>query len=102
MQAGCCRGADYCGGGFDKTQNNAAPVAVFISKIELLKDGPILQPPQPIATAPFDRDLELSVIEKGQVYSLVFACRRTESGWIKGGTKKPVLVDPTHWREWSQ
>jgi hypothetical protein len=56
---------------------------------------------QPIATAPFDRDLQLSVIENGEVYSLVFACRRTQSGWLDAATKKSVFVDPTHWREWS-
>ncbi len=56
----------------------------------------------PIATAPFDRDLQLSVIEKGEVYQLVFPCRRTESSWIQASTGKPVLVDPTHWREWPQ
>ena len=55
---------------------------------------------QPIATAPFDRELELSVIENGEVYALVFSCRRTEFGWVDGSTKKPVLVEPTHWREW--
>jgi hypothetical protein len=56
---------------------------------------------RPIATAPFDRDLQLSVIEDGEVYSLVFSCHRTTSGWVDVSTKKPVTVDPTHWREWS-
>jgi len=54
----------------------------------------------PISKAPFDRELHLSVIEKGEVYSLVFPCRRTASGWVHAATGKPVLVDPTHWRDW--
>jgi hypothetical protein len=56
---------------------------------------------QPISTAPFDRDLQLSVIENGKVYALVFACRRTQAGWIDARTGKSVFVDPTHWRVWS-
>ena len=36
---------------------------------------------QPISTAPFDRDLQLSVIEKEEVYALIFPCRRT-SNWV--------------------
>jgi hypothetical protein len=55
----------------------------------------------PISTAPFDRDLQLSVIEGGEVYPLVFPCRRTESGWVNAATRKLVFVNPTHWREWS-
>jgi hypothetical protein len=55
----------------------------------------------PISTAPFDRDLQLSVIEKGEMYSLAFPCRRTQSGWVHASTGKPVFVDPTHWHEWS-
>ncbi len=54
----------------------------------------------PISTAPFDRDLHLSVIENGEIYSLAFPCRRTASAWVHAATGKPVLVDPTHWRDW--
>ena len=56
----------------------------------------------PISTAPFDRDLQLSVHEGGEVYSLVFPCRRTEGGWVHGLTGKLVFADPTHWREWPE
>jgi hypothetical protein len=55
----------------------------------------------PIVTAPFDRDLQLAVIEKGEVHSLVFSCQRTDDGWTNAATAQPVFVDPTHWREWS-
>jgi hypothetical protein len=54
-----------------------------------------------IATAPPDRDLELSVIETGEVHALVFPCRRAAKGWINASTKSSVVVDPTHWRPWS-
>jgi hypothetical protein len=56
---------------------------------------------RPISTAPFDRDLELSVIENGEVYALVFPCRRTKNKWLNASTSKAVDVDPTHWRDWS-
>jgi hypothetical protein len=53
-----------------------------------------------IATAPFGRDLELSVIELGQVHALIFACQRRADGWIDAETGRRIAVDPTHWRLW--
>jgi hypothetical protein len=55
---------------------------------------------QSIATAPFDRDLEIGVIDAGEVYALVFPCRRTAEGWNDATTGSPVSVHPTHWRPW--
>jgi len=54
----------------------------------------------PIATAPFDRDLELAVLEKDDVHALVVRCRRDSLGWVNAATGQPIRVDPTHWREW--
>ncbi len=56
---------------------------------------------QEISTAPFNRDLELAVIEGDRVYALVFACRRTASGWFKVPSSERVVVSPTHWRLWT-
>jgi hypothetical protein len=53
-----------------------------------------------VATAPFDRDLQLAVIEQGETHALVFACRRILGGWIKSETRERIDVHPTHWREW--
>jgi hypothetical protein len=55
---------------------------------------------QSIATAPYDRDLELAVIEKDGLHPLVFACRRTPSGWVSVPTRERINVNPTHWRPW--
>jgi hypothetical protein len=55
---------------------------------------------EPIASAPFDRDLELAVVDGHHVHPLVFACRRTAAGWIKASTRERVIVNPTHWRLW--
>lgn len=56
---------------------------------------------QPIATAPFDRDLRLAVIDRqGIAHALVFHCRRVLGGWFKAETKARIDADPTHWREW--
>jgi hypothetical protein len=55
---------------------------------------------QPIATAPFDRDLEVAVMEYHGAHALVFPCQRTLNGWLKSGTREHVNVHPTHWREW--
>ena len=54
----------------------------------------------PIATAPFDRDLELAVVEGNDTHALVFRCRRARNGWINAATGQPIDVDPTHWRAW--
>jgi hypothetical protein len=53
-----------------------------------------------ISSAPFDRDLELAVLDKDGSHALVFACRRDGGGWIKAATREPVNVRPTHWQEW--
>ncbi len=54
-----------------------------------------------IETAPFNRDLEVAVIEaNGEIYAVVFPCRRIAGGWIKASGGGPVEIHPTHWREW--
>jgi hypothetical protein len=55
---------------------------------------------QTITSAPFDRDLELAVIDREGPHALIFACRRDAYGWVKADTKNLVDVHPTHWREW--
>lgn len=56
---------------------------------------------QPIATAPFDGDLELAVVDADGVHALMFPCRRAADGWLNSVTSKPVPdVRPTHWRTW--
>jgi hypothetical protein len=54
----------------------------------------------PISSAPFDQDLELSVIEANEAHALVFPCRRTARGWLNVKMNSHVFVDPTHWRPW--
>lgn len=65
------------------------------------RTGTALHEWHPISTAPRDRDLHLCVIEDGEVYALVFPCRRKGGQWTHAATGKPVQVDPTHWREWT-
>ena len=55
---------------------------------------------QLISSAPFDRDIELAVIDRHGEHPLVFPCRRIASGWINAKTKERIDVSPTHWREW--
>lgn len=55
---------------------------------------------QSIARAPFDCDLELAVIENGEVHRLITRCRRSPSGWISAASGKPLDIHPTHWRHW--
>jgi hypothetical protein len=55
---------------------------------------------QPIASAPFDCDLELAVLDSDGPHALVFACRRILGGWMKMETRERLDVHPTHWRRW--
>jgi hypothetical protein len=55
---------------------------------------------QQVSSAPFDRDLELAVIDNDGLHALVFPCRRIPSGWMKVETKERLDVRPTHWRDW--
>ncbi len=55
---------------------------------------------EPISTAPFDRDLELAVIDYDGTHALVFPARRILGNWINAETKSRIEVYPTHWREW--
>ena len=54
-----------------------------------------------ISAAPYGVPLALAVIEKGEIYALVFPCLRTKYGWVRADTQASVEVHPTHWREWS-
>jgi hypothetical protein len=54
-----------------------------------------------ISTAPFDRDLELAVIDTGGLHVLAFPCRRILHGWVKAETRTIIEVWPTRWREWA-
>ena len=54
---------------------------------------------EPISTAPYDRDIELAVIDRNGEHTLVIPCRRIPDGWVNAVTKRRVEVQPTHWRE---
>jgi len=56
---------------------------------------------QHISTAPFDRDIELAVIDDHGAHALVFPCRRILNGWMKAETRERLDVRPTHWRIWN-
>jgi hypothetical protein len=54
-----------------------------------------------VSNAPFDRDIELAVVDEEGTHPLVFACRRIAGGWMNAATKERLDVRPTHWREWT-
>jgi hypothetical protein len=55
----------------------------------------------PVSIAPSDSDLEVCVIEAGEVYALIFPCRKQGIDWVDPSTKKRVDIAPTHWRRWA-
>ena len=48
-----------------------------------------------IENAPFDRDLELAVIDYDGTHALAFPCRRILGGWVKAVSKARVEVRRT-------
>jgi len=55
---------------------------------------------QAISSAPFDRDLELAVLNEDGEHVLAFPSRRVPGGWIDARSKRWIDIQPTHWREW--
>jgi hypothetical protein len=56
---------------------------------------------KPVDTAPFDRDVELAVINGDGKHALTFPCRRAIGGWVNAVTEKELhFILPTHWRVW--
>ena len=55
---------------------------------------------QTISMAPYERDIELAVIEGDRVHPVIFSCRRTAYGWVKTSNHERILISPTHWRPW--
>jgi len=54
----------------------------------------------PAHAAPFDRDIELAVIDGHDVAAVGYPCRRECDGWKNADDRKPLGIDPTHWRYW--
>jgi hypothetical protein len=54
-----------------------------------------------MSAAPFNRDLELAVIDASGEHTILFPCRRVVGGWIKAATQRRINFHPTHWREWA-
>ena len=50
-----------------------------------------------IETAPFDRELELAVID-GEIRTVGRFCLRHGDDWLDVETLKPIKVTATHWR----
>ncbi len=55
----------------------------------------------PTSIAP-DSDLEVAVIDKHGVHTLVFPVRKNGTEWVDASTHKRVEIKPTHWRLWTE
>jgi len=56
----------------------------------------------PIAIAPSGTDLEVGVMENGDVHALVFPVHKIGLAWVNASTKDHVDIQPTHWRKWTE
>jgi hypothetical protein len=81
----------------------AADIYEIVSHLNRLHGGGRRLPNKwlPISIAPSGADLELCVIDKGEVHALVFPCQKNGANWVDASTKKPVDIQPTHWRIWN-
>ena len=61
---------------------SGAAAALIQIKAPRARDADQARVWQPISNAPFDRELELAVLDREGPHALVFACRRSLSGWI--------------------
>lgn len=53
---------------------------------------------QPIATAPFNRKVEVAVLDPDGSHRFSYRARLTHGGWLSDDIGF-IEVDPTHWRE---
>jgi hypothetical protein len=56
---------------------------------------------KPILSAPFERDIELAVLDEDGEHALVFPCKKTRNGWKNATTGAYIYIHPTHWRDWT-
>jgi hypothetical protein len=54
----------------------------------------------PVEAAPFNRALEICVVEGQGVQAFSFRCQRVENGWKSLDTDELLDLFPTHWRDW--
>lgn len=57
---------------------------------------------QPIATAPADIELKLSIYDRGEYHALAFPCQREGFRWRDVRANRPIPLQPTHWRCWDR
>jgi len=57
----------------------------------------------PVSIAPSDGDLEVCVLDyDGIVHALMFPCHKDVAEWVDASNRKPVDIQPTHWRKWAR
>lgn len=40
-------------------------------------------------------------MDKRGSHALVFSARKSGTDWVDASTKKPIDIQPTHWRKWT-
>lgn len=57
----------------------------------------------PISTAPYNRELELRIIENGKVVAIEFPCLRSNTeAWINVDLGTEIKLRPVEWRVWQR
>ena len=54
----------------------------------------------PVSTAPFNRDVEVRIVDAKGLGVAPFPCRQTTSGWINADLYVRMELIPVAWRPW--
>jgi hypothetical protein len=55
----------------------------------------------PISTVPCNRDVELRLVDEGQIVTLQFPCRQLNAGeWMNADLGTRIQIEPVEWRIW--
>jgi hypothetical protein len=52
-----------------------------------------------IASAPYETEIDVAVIDREGLHVLAVPVLRTDSGWLNAETKAHLDIRPTHWRD---
>jgi hypothetical protein len=57
----------------------------------------------PISTAPYNQELELRIVQVGEIAPLEFPCLQTNAGqWINVDLGSGINISPVEWRVWQR
>src|SRR5260370_36794134 len=85
-----------------RTNEMRFPLSVQSCIAKIIKFVDAMQNWHCISTAPFNRDLQLCVLEGNRKYLVPFPCRLTRNGWLNSDLDVRLDLNPIEWRCWPE